>query len=54
MKGVEFTNITIEFSNTRPNEIDDGTVMLVTPTRDMKANGLIFERFLSAIQFYKH
>lgn len=50
--GTSFTNIIIRFSVIRSQETDDGTVRLVTPTKDLGKNGAIFEAFISHIGFY--
>ena len=46
-----FTNVTVEFSAPRRQEISDGTVRLVTPTKDLNRNMPIFDTFLSQIRF---
>jgi hypothetical protein len=52
--GVEWTNITVRFSmhHVRSrSEIDDGSITLVTPTRDKGRNMSIFQEFITHIRF---
>jgi hypothetical protein len=51
MDGTKLTNVTIRFSVPHGQEIDDGTVRMVTPARDLATNGPIFEEFLSHMRF---
>jgi len=50
INGTEFTNVTVRFSHAHDREIDDGTVRLVTPTKDVSRNKPVFEAFLSQIR----
>jgi hypothetical protein len=47
----EFTNVTIWFTVAHGQETDDGTVWLVTPTKDLSRERRTFEAFLSQIRF---
>jgi hypothetical protein len=51
INGTGFTNITVRFSVAHGQDVDDGTVRLVTPTKDIGRNGPTFEAFLSQIKF---
>jgi len=49
--GIEFANISVQFTIARSQEIDDGTVIFVTPTRELGKNRRTFDAFLSGIKF---
>ena len=51
ISGTDFTNVTIRFSVTRGQDVDDGTVRLVTPTKDIARDRPILEAFLSQMKF---
>jgi hypothetical protein len=50
--GRDFTDETLNFSITRGREADEGTAELVSPTRSLARNQLIFDQFISQIRFY--
>lgn len=51
VEGTEWTNVRIRFSVFHGKEIDDGSVTLATPTRDLNRNLPIFRKFVSEIIF---
>lgn len=51
INGTRFTNITIRFSFAHGQEVDAGTVQLVTPTRDIGKNRPTFNAFLAQMKF---
>jgi hypothetical protein len=51
--GKQFTNIAVRFSVVHRKEVDDGTVWLVTRTKDLSRDRPIFERFLAQTKFYR-
>jgi len=50
INGAEVTNVRIRFSVSRAQEVDDGDVWLVTPTKDLEKSRAIFDRFLSQVR----
>lgn len=54
IEGNEWTNVTVRYSIRHPrstNEIDDGTITLVTLTQDKSKNMALFQEFISQIRF---
>jgi len=51
INGTDFTNVTIRFSAARGQDVDDGTVRLVTPTKDIGRGRPILKAFLSQMKF---
>ena len=49
--GIAFTNVAISFSVPQRGEVFDGSVWLVTPTKDLARNMPIFRSFVSHIRF---
>jgi hypothetical protein len=52
--GVEWSNVTVRFSMHHVhsgNEVDDGSIILVTPTQDIGKNTAIFREFMSHMRF---
>jgi hypothetical protein len=49
--GIEWANVKIKFSVPQGKRVDDGSVALITPVRDLNRNMPIFQEFISKIQF---
>ena len=48
---VQFENITVTLSALRHGRPYDITVILVTPTADLKSNRKVFEKLLASLEF---
>jgi hypothetical protein len=51
VSGTEISNITIRFSVVHARRVDDGTIWLISPTKDMAKNLRLLDTFLSEIAF---
>jgi hypothetical protein len=52
--GIGWSNVTVRFSMHHvrsANEVDDGSIILVTPTQDLSKNVAVFQEFMSHIRF---
>jgi hypothetical protein len=51
INGTDFTNLTVRLSVAHGQEVDDGTVRLVTPTKGIGRQRSVFDGFLAQLKF---
>jgi hypothetical protein len=51
MNGIRLGNVRTSFSLRQPDQTDDGVILLVTPTSQMREAVRIYKQFLRSVAF---